>query len=65
MWLFGTKPSEYAPVPVNVALERPRYYTVGATGKEAPIKAGLKGEQVRNKVMEFLKGATGVDPTNS
>ena len=64
MWFWGTKPSQYAPVPVNVVLQRPSYHTIGATGKESPINAALKSEEIRNKVMKFLKEATGIESTS-
>lgn len=61
MLFIGYTPIQWAPVPVSVALNRPTYTTLSETGKEAPVKAAIKEHELRNKVMAFLKDATGVD----
>jgi len=62
LWRFvGYTPDQWAPVPVSVVLNRPTYTTVGNTGKEAPVKRAIKEPELRNKVLAFLKDATGVE----
>jgi len=60
MWIMGTDPQMYAAVPTSIVLKRPEYYTVGYTGKEAPIKPGLKQEELKEKLMNWMKNATGI-----
>jgi hypothetical protein len=67
-WLFGiacvlvgVAPNRYASVPVWVTLTRPSYITIQETGKEAPIKAYPKREDIREKVMSWMKNATGLE----
>ena len=59
-WFVGYTPDQWAPVAVSVALNRPTYTTIGDTGKEAPVKPTIKEAELRNKVLVFLKNATGV-----
>lgn len=60
MWIMGTEPQMYAAVPASVVLKRPLYNAVGETGKEVPIKPGLKDEELKAKLMNWMKDATGV-----
>jgi len=60
MWIMGTDPQMYAAVPASIVLKRPAYNTVGETGKEVPIKAGLKQEELKAKLMNWMKNATGI-----
>ena len=59
--LFGQPPELYAAVPVHVALTRPPYIIVQQTGKESPLQPFPKREDVRSKVMAWMKDATGVE----
>ena len=59
--LFGQPPELYAAVPVHVALTRPDYITVQQTGKDSPLQPFPKREDVRTKVMAWMKDATGVE----
>ena len=62
LWRFvGYTPDQWAPVPVSVVLNRPTYTTIGDTGKEAPVKRAIEEPELRNKVLAFLKHATGVE----
>jgi hypothetical protein len=59
--IMGVAPDRYANVPVWVALTRPSYVTIQETGKEAPIKPYPKREDVKEKVMAWMKNATGLE----
>jgi hypothetical protein len=60
MMAMGVTPGRYASVPVWVALTRPSYITIQETGKESPIKTYPKREDVREKIMAWMKDATGL-----
>ena len=64
MALVGTTPDNYAVVPTWVALTRPSYVTVDNYGKESPLKPFPKREDVRNKVMNWMINATGIEVDN-
>jgi hypothetical protein len=61
MWIIGQTPDAYASVPVSVVLTRPSYYTIQQTGQEIPIGSYPKREDVREKVMAWMKNATGIE----
>jgi len=58
---IGITPSQWAPVPVSVVLNRPSYTTVSQKGTEAPVKSAIREPELRNKVMAFFKDTTGVE----
>jgi hypothetical protein len=62
---MGSTPSQWAPVPVSVVLNRPSYTTVSENGTEAPVKPAIKEPELRNKVMAFFKEATGMELARS
>lgn len=58
--VVGVTTDRYASVPVWVALTRPSYVTIQETGKDSPIKNYPKRVDVRDKVMMWMKSATGL-----
>jgi hypothetical protein len=58
---IGITPTQWAPVPVFVVLNRPSYTTVSKKGTEVSVKPALREPELRNKVMAFFKDATGVE----